>query len=504
MSADSNIISVLAPLAARHKLVPFLGAGCSVPILHVDWDEIRDQMAHTLGVQPGDHLVIAQQYVDKYGKSGLCDFLESKLLVDSFDADRGTTQLQIMSLGLGIIYTTNQDNILEKCFEQFGRYYQPVIELEDLAESVPADRLLFKYHGDLSRPESVVFTSEDYQTRIDDPDHFLNIRLRSDLLAKNLLFVGYSLRDKNIQLLLSGLHNVFRGKLPRAYLIAFDYSNELESLCNSYGVTVIDPMKEFPGSRSNQEAFEALLSALAEETIKQKHDDEIADILSPRIPPSRKVVTIHEISAIERIVEDEPFQQALHKFRATMDTAMIPKQFEDKVINALLTLAQRCTTEEESDEFRPATIHLYLNDPQSRLTAQSCVMAVANVRQPRKGLHLDSFLPQTRDFPRELNIIAGAYAVELLLSWGRTITDVFRGELSHWVDCSENIDSLPAEIQPWITERINQAWNAATTYENPIHRQRRLAQLGFSTHRNSVTIDIFETIPKTFFKPYQE
>ncbi|SHK59416.1 SIR2 family NAD-dependent protein deacylase [Alicyclobacillus tolerans] len=504
MIATSPMVSVLAPLAARHKLVPFLGAGCSVPILHVDWDGIRDEMAYALGVEPGDHLVIAQQYVDSYGKSGLCDFLKPKLLVDGFDAERGTTQLQIMSLGLGIIYTTNQDNILEKCFEQFGRNYKPVIELEDLAESVPADRLLFKYHGDLSNPDSVVFTSEDYQKRIDDPDHFLNIRLRSDLLAKNLLFIGYSLRDKNIQLLLSGLHNAFRGKLPSAYLIAFEYSNELESLCNSYGVTVIDPMKEFPGSKTHQEAFESFLSALAEETIKQKHDDEISDILTPRIPPSRKVLTIHEVNAIERIVDDEPFPQALHKFRATMDTAVIPSQFEARVVNALLTLAQKCSSDEESDQFIPVTLHLYLNEPQNRLIAQASVMAVANVRQARKGLHLDTFLPQTRDFPREANIIAGAYAIELLQSWGRTITDVFRSHLTHWIDSSASIDSLPPSLQSWITERIDAAWNVPTTYENPIQRQRKLAQMGLQFVKNSVRRDIFESIPKTFFKPYQE
>lgn len=61
-----KIINELADLAAKHKLVPFLGAGCSVPHLKVDWDTIRDGLAEELSTDEQDHLVVAQQYVDTF------------------------------------------------------------------------------------------------------------------------------------------------------------------------------------------------------------------------------------------------------------------------------------------------------------------------------------------------------------------------------------------------------------------------------------------------------
>ena len=39
------IVNQLAKLAAKHKLVPFIGAGSSVGHLKIDWDEISQLMA---------------------------------------------------------------------------------------------------------------------------------------------------------------------------------------------------------------------------------------------------------------------------------------------------------------------------------------------------------------------------------------------------------------------------------------------------------------------------
>ena len=213
------ILNELADLASKHKLVPFLGAGCSVNHLDYDWDNIRDDLIKEIGFLDDSHMVVAQKYIDTFGKDKLCEYLKHKLLIDTFEDYKGFSNIAVMSLGLGVIYTTNQDNVMERCFEKYRRKYSKIVKVEDLGIATPGDKLFLKFHGDLSNCDSVVFTTDDYE-RINDEDNFLNLRLKSDLLSKSILFIGYSLRDKNIQLILKEFKTIFKDKLPPAYTIA--------------------------------------------------------------------------------------------------------------------------------------------------------------------------------------------------------------------------------------------------------------------------------------------
>jgi hypothetical protein len=71
-------------------------------------------------------------------------------------------------------------------------------------------------------------------------DHFLDIKLRVDLLGKRLLFLGYSFRDENVAKLLSPVARVFNGMLPPSYLIAFDYVPQMEELATTYSIRITD------------------------------------------------------------------------------------------------------------------------------------------------------------------------------------------------------------------------------------------------------------------------
>ena len=270
-SRPSAMLTELADLASRHKLVPFLGAGCSLGHLHVDWDGISKTMAARLGISyHGENPKIAQQFVDTHGRPALMALLAPELTVSDFKDENGTAPLAVLSLGLGVIYTTNQDNVFEMCAQKYGRSLRPIIQISDLAGSTPGDRLYVKYHGDLSVPDSVVFTESDFDSRIRDLEHFLNIRMRSDLLAKSFLFVGYSFRDRNVRQTFRELQLAFRGKLPPSYLLAFQHSTEMEVLGREFGFTVVVPRRECPGSATDAEAFDQLLADLTDLTASIK------------------------------------------------------------------------------------------------------------------------------------------------------------------------------------------------------------------------------------------
>ena len=143
---------------------------------------------------------IAQRFIDAYGKDEFCKILNSKLSSDNFDDDKGYIYLAIISMGIGTIYTTNQDNIMEKCCEKHGFEYKSIITIEDLISAKIGEGLYIKYHGDYSVPESVIFGEDEYLDRIDDKDNFIDTKLKANVLGRSLLFIRSKKLEKSVAL----------------------------------------------------------------------------------------------------------------------------------------------------------------------------------------------------------------------------------------------------------------------------------------------------------------
>jgi hypothetical protein len=494
---ENKMIIELAKLAARHKMVPFFGAGASIGHLSLDWDRIVGAMADKLMISNTDSLEVAQQYEDTFGMSGLCDFLAERLLVKSYDENKDIAPLILISLGIGVLYTTNQDKIFEQCAMQYGRHYRIIVTLDDLAGSRPGDPYLIKYHGDLSHPESLIFTQRSYKKRIEDVDHFLNIRMRSDLLAKSFVFIGYSFRDPNIIQLFDELSSAFRGSLPPSYLIAYSYSNELEILHNKYGINIVDPVRE-TGISNKSEAFESFLSALCEKTRTLKTERDISELFRPAIPPSVKVVTKWEISGVEAKVNSYQFDQAIAIFRASFDASLIPDKYQDRVASMFIKLAKDCSNRNQSDMLTGAAFNLALNLHNSAKVL-AAVQATAQVRGQMSPL--DIFTPQVKNFSEEVRPVAAALAIEFLREWKIEINDTFRVHVTRWL---EGYNEFPDEVINYIKSQVDFAWSKPTIYEHPFSYLRRVARPGKVPTYNEIRSAMLGMVPKIFSKPYEE
>ena len=198
----SELIERLAAKAHDHRLVPFIGAGCSLGHVSVDWDGICQEMAGAINLGSGQRLSnpeVAEEYVKVHGNAGLAQLLGDRLLLRDFDDGRDTIPLQVLALELRALYTTNQDNVYELAAAKYGRPVRAIATIDDLAEVRPGDRVLYKFHGSLDHPDTLVFTDSQYKARLASTDFFMDVRLRSDLLTKNLLFIGYSFRRSEHQ-----------------------------------------------------------------------------------------------------------------------------------------------------------------------------------------------------------------------------------------------------------------------------------------------------------------
>lgn len=99
------------------------------------------------------------------------------------------------------ILTANWDNFMQNTFSEFQ------VEIGQ-KEAIFADQRaigeLYKIHGCTSKPESLVVTTADYDKFISN-NYYLNAKLLTLFAEYPIIFVGYSLSDHNIELVLKNL-----------------------------------------------------------------------------------------------------------------------------------------------------------------------------------------------------------------------------------------------------------------------------------------------------------
>ena len=92
------------------------------------------------------------------------------------------------------IITTNWDNFLETTFNDFNVF---VGQQELLFSEAISIGEIYKIHGCISRPETLIVTDEDY-LGFNSKNAYLAAKLLTIFVEHPIIFIGYSLSDKNI------------------------------------------------------------------------------------------------------------------------------------------------------------------------------------------------------------------------------------------------------------------------------------------------------------------
>lgn len=235
------------------KIIPFVGAGVSMSVASKgpSWSELVGQAALDLGFQNpdmarvrGTDLQILEYYKHKHSGqiAKITNWLVKRMDLQDEDLSKSLVLSSLADLDkCAVFYTTNYDDYLERALRLANRSVN-VVAVESEMGGANTDVEVVKFHGDWDHPSKIVLTESDYESRLrlEDP---LDLRLRSDLLGRTLLFVGYSFRDPNV----SYLFRLFtEGRAldggapgPRAYIIVADPSDFEYTLFSSRGIDVV-------------------------------------------------------------------------------------------------------------------------------------------------------------------------------------------------------------------------------------------------------------------------
>lgn len=203
----------------------WIGSGFSYNFGFASWsdvlDEVRSKLEYPSQIDvtyPLKSAELLYSYaMHEYGYDELkFNTLVSKSLLKLRQADvRPKWVRRFRAFAPNTIVTTNWDNQLERIFDDLVN----VIVRRDSAPQVSnKGRNIFKIHGDVGRPNSIVVTQSQYFA-FQREDTYLHRKIYTLFSEASPIFFGYSLSDPNISFLYDEVYAHLGEEKPPAYMV---------------------------------------------------------------------------------------------------------------------------------------------------------------------------------------------------------------------------------------------------------------------------------------------
>lgn len=254
------------------RVIFFIGAGLSMP-LFPSWSsflieliselENREKLSYDKDellekINKGeDFLDIADYCAEALGRSDYRDIIERTFDQEFEEKDIPRAYSRLLSLPLKAILTTNYDRIPE--IGSKGKY--SCYNNQNIAEGLKAlekgKKVVIKIHGDITIQNSIVLTRNDYKEIIHN-NLQVQTALRSLFSTSTICFVGFSLNDPHLDLIIDSLNTLNSGFNVIHYAFLTSKSLfELQATEKRLGIRII-PYK--PTDNSHSEVYEFINS----------------------------------------------------------------------------------------------------------------------------------------------------------------------------------------------------------------------------------------------------
>ncbi len=241
----------------ERNVILFVGAGVSKNLGLSTWSELIDHIADELGYDPeiyksfGDSLALAEYYRIKTGSIGpLRSWMDTNWHSANVDLQSSEIHKFIANSKFPMVYTTNYDRWLEKSYELYDKKYTKIAGVSDIAKIKEGVTQVIKFHGDFDNDDTIVLDESSYYERLEFETP-LDIKLRSDVLGKSVLFIGYSLTDVNLRFLFYKLAKLWKannggGVQPRSYVFTHRPNPIQETILDQWGIKMLTSKESDP------------------------------------------------------------------------------------------------------------------------------------------------------------------------------------------------------------------------------------------------------------------
>jgi hypothetical protein len=217
------------------KCILFVGSGLSCLAGFATWPQLIDRLVAKAKRSPNarlegleamearrDYLMLAEFARDTLGAWDYTQLLKKEL---DRPIPSSPVHRRIAGTDYRGIITTNYDRLLETTVTQVRNWAPNTFTtngIEAMGEALFNPGLfIYKMHGDILSPASIVLSTRDYDRMILRNPHVRSF-LFGAVLNHTLLFVGYSLSDPDFNLLLRELTLMFENYVPVHYALLPD------------------------------------------------------------------------------------------------------------------------------------------------------------------------------------------------------------------------------------------------------------------------------------------
>lgn len=253
--ARSDVDELAAAIRSRNAIL-FVGAGVSMSVGLPSWATLVRHMADELRLPPEmlegiTYQTLAEYYRLQAGSIGpLRSWMDRQWHVSRDKVRESRLHNLIVELDFPIIYTTNYDRNLEVAFQLHGRDYDRITNARDIAAARESVTQMVKFHGDFDDDASLVLAETDYFSRLSF-EAPLDVKFRADALGRTILFIGYSMSDINIRLLLHRLWQSWAQSgherdRPPSFVFMAPANGIQEAVLGNWGLRVLNGTGEDP------------------------------------------------------------------------------------------------------------------------------------------------------------------------------------------------------------------------------------------------------------------
>ncbi|MDD5186927.1 MAG: SIR2 family protein [Methanoregula sp.] len=240
-SGSYSELDSLCKLIREQKVILWVGSGFSSYAGYPAGKKLCSILLSELEKIPNDDpncslKEIADNYVQVKGRDSLIAVLKSHY---EKTPERCETHKKLALINrVKYIITTNYDPLFE--FAYGDNRIVKITRDDELPSSTdkPERTVLLKIHGDLSRPDTVVITSNDYKKF--DKKSIISGKIKSLLAEYPVVFIGYSISDQNVEKMLKDIYKRLKGRKHPYFFIDEKIDNKKKKHLNSYNLNYIE------------------------------------------------------------------------------------------------------------------------------------------------------------------------------------------------------------------------------------------------------------------------